>query len=208
MERLEKAKQMPLVVERALDDAITLKVSADHNAVVTQADGLKDAAMSAGERRVLYVAPPAAKDLPKDAKPGSALTGTINYGKTTMGSASPATFPLVVIVPPEEAKDGGKGKADDDAAAAGEGPAWGEQLAEAVRDAKVKFLKEMKTGDEKEWAAYLDARAAVAEGADLSKHLPYLQVGRGSRRPCSHGSPGRLARGQSSNAPRSLAGVP
>lgn len=178
VDRLEKAKAMPLVVERALDDAITLRVSVDHNAVVTQADGLKDTTMAAGERRVLYLAPPAAKDLPKDAKPGATLTGTINYGKTTTGSMGPATFPLVVLVPPEEPKEkGGKGDAaaDGDAAAA-EQPAWSEQLAEAVRDAKVKFLKDLKTGDDKEWAAYADARAAVADGSDLSKHLPYLQA--------------------------------
>lgn len=43
VERLEKAKVMPLVVERALDDAVVLKVSGDHNALVTQADAMKEA---------------------------------------------------------------------------------------------------------------------------------------------------------------------
>lgn len=167
---------MPLAVERSLDDAVTLRVSSDHNAVVTQADAVKDVTLSAGERRVLFVSPPAAKDLPKDAKPGSTLIGTINYGKTTSGSMGPATFPLTLLVPPEEPKDKNKGDAGGDDAAAGDAPAWGEQLTDAMREAKVKFLKDLKAGDEKEWAVYEEARAAVAEGADLSTHLPYLQA--------------------------------
>lgn len=96
--------------------------------------------MGIGERRVLFVAPPLAKDLPKDAKPGTTLIGTITYGKTTTGGQSPASFPLVLLVPPaEDVKE--KPKEDEAVAADTE---WTEQLAEAVRDAKVRFLKELK----------------------------------------------------------------
>ena len=114
------------------------QVHADHNAAATGADALKDGALSCGERRPVFVAPPAAADLPKDAKVGTTLVGTVTWARATSasgGGACPAAYPVTLVVPPPEAaKDKDKKEDKDDKEAEG----WTQALASAVRDAQAR----------------------------------------------------------------------
>lgn len=93
-------------------------------------------------RRKLFLGPLPDKGLPKDAKPGCSLAGTLKLAKSspTAGDRpAPGPAPILVTVPPPPARKEGDEDGDDDAAADDAATPL-ERLRAARRDADVRCL--------------------------------------------------------------------
>lgn len=168
---LDKLKALPLVVDRALDSAVSVPVYATHGDAVKGTNAVtKERVLCPGERIALFLGPVQEDKLPRDATPGRQLTGTLLLGQSNAGKDAPGALPLVYTVAPKKAEPaGGNG-----AGKSGEAEQTPEEaLAEAVRDAEVKFLSEMKTDSEEKKAAYAKLLADLK--ARFPAHLPILR---------------------------------
>jgi tripeptidyl-peptidase-2 len=105
VERLERLKEMPLLLEQPLASPITLGVFSSRPAAV--ADGVRVATRSlhADEQAVLYVKAPAPGQVPGGLPGGEVVVGTITYGKAATGQSGagdrPGGYPLRFVVPPK-----------------------------------------------------------------------------------------------------------
>ncbi|CAK0779170.1 hypothetical protein CVIRNUC_004710 [Coccomyxa viridis] len=172
---LEKLKGLVAVVERKLGDGIAVSAYPSYAAFLrSPKDVVKERSLYAGERVAMYLGPVPEDKLPKDAAPGRLLTGALALAKKGNSSGeAPGRVPLRYIVPPKadaDSKEGSNSKADDE-----EKPKPPkERLQEAVRDSKVKMLKELKRDKEE------DAEVLQSLEDDLLKeypsHLPLLSA--------------------------------
>lgn len=205
LELLDKLKALPVVMERELDPAVAVPVYASQSAAVTGGQAAGEVFLGANERLALWLGAPPDDKLPKDAKEGRVLKGHLSLGQLRRGSgAAPARHAIAYVAPPAPSKDavgkkGGGGKkaaaakkadaaapadAADAAAAAGSDAgkkAGGAEakVAEALRDAKLALLKDLRAdagggakADPAAAAAYERLAAEVA--ADWPAHLPLL----------------------------------
>ncbi|KAK9809052.1 hypothetical protein WJX72_008467 [[Myrmecia] bisecta] len=166
---LEKLRGMPLVVERKLADDLKLPVYASNSDAVKGAKPVKESTLYPGERVAYFLGAPTEDKLPKDVTPGRVLTGSLVLAKATKqagGGDAPTTLPICYCVPPKKESSSDNGKEEEEKKSAQE------RLADAVRDAQVKLLKDLKTDTpeaEAEYAALLKQLLA-----EHPQHLPLL----------------------------------
>jgi len=135
---LEKMKDLPCQIKFDLPEPLTCNAYADLDKASTPAittDDRKPLGLSVlrkGSHQDIYIARPTA-DLPAWVTPGDAITGSLVLDKKIKAATS---MKLVYAVPPKSSK-----KSSDDAK-----PAEDEDdLEDVVFDAKVKFLKKLRT---------------------------------------------------------------
>mmetsp|Transcript_28630 Transcript_28630/g.91316 ORF Transcript_28630/g.91316 Transcript_28630/m.91316 type:complete len:570 (+) Transcript_28630:973-2682(+) len=168
---LFKMKDMPLVLERALKDPITLPVYTSVDQAARRGAEAKEAVLSAGASVSYWVGPPGADSLPSDGKLGSTLSGKVTWGKLspTCGAAKgcPAASTLSCSVVPK-----GKAKETEVKDEADKLPVK-ERASEAVRDAKVKLLGDLAKDTSEEGRGDWEALRAELE-SEYPAHLPLL----------------------------------
>jgi tripeptidyl-peptidase-2 len=104
---------------------------------------------------------------------GSLTLGQVPNGGGNGGRPCPASAQIAYLAPPKRAdppggNGGGNGGGDSEEEALG----VRDRLAESLRDARVKFLRELKCESEEEKAAYAQLQAQLL--ADFPGHLPLL----------------------------------
>lgn len=82
IERLERLKTMPLVLDRALKKPIALKVYASRIHAAARDATFKSRTISPGERVAMSITSPSQNSLPKSVVDGDVLLGTITYGES------------------------------------------------------------------------------------------------------------------------------
>ncbi|GAX82749.1 hypothetical protein CEUSTIGMA_g10175.t1 [Chlamydomonas eustigma] len=189
---LDKLTNLPLVVRRRLESAVQLPVyTSKREAMSGGAPMSSEFLLRRGDSQALFLGPLPDDKVPKDASLGRTLVGKLTLGQLHNGSgAAPAGLSLVFIAPPAKASsdknasvasqsspEGGADKADSSGTEGVKNPAE-EALNTALRDAKIKFLKDMKLGGKGPEAdqnqAVYDAILSELKSA-YPKHLPLLQ---------------------------------
>ncbi|WIA14765.1 hypothetical protein OEZ85_003250 [Tetradesmus obliquus] len=166
---LEKLKGTCLVLSRKLDSPVAVPVYSSHAAALTGGSAAGECFLSAGDRAMLWLGPVPEDKLPKDAQ-GRVLEGTLSLGQLRRGSgAAPAVTPFAYL-PPPAAADKAAGKSDSSSKPPLKPPA--ERLSEALRDAKLALLKELKADQPEEAAAAEDLISELL--AEAPSHLPLL----------------------------------
>ncbi|KAG2453913.1 hypothetical protein HYH02_002116 [Chlamydomonas schloesseri] len=181
-EVLDKMRALPLVLKRVLDGSgVAVPVYASRRDAILAAGGAGgapagDMLLRAGDVAPLWLGPLSEDRLPKDATPGRLLTGTLTLGQLKRGGgAAPHKFRISYLVPPAPAASAasgggnGNGGGKDDAAAERTPE---EKLSEAVRDAQIKLLKDLKLSDAPQAALY-DKLLSELTSAHPG-HLPLL----------------------------------
>eukprot|EP00854_Cymbomonas_tetramitiformis_P007018 gene7018-8369_t len=170
---LEPQRGLPLALERGLAKPVQVPVYPTNTAAVRRVNPLKGARnLPVGSSQSMFVGPLADADLPKDAKPGSMLVGQLSLGAGAAGvGAAPDAVPLVMASPPpapeKDEQEEEEQEAEETAAANG--------LQDAVRDAQVAFLKQMKLEEDEARQMYTVTRAQLLE--QYPEHLPLLLEG-------------------------------
>ncbi len=167
-DELEKLKDMPLLLDRALEKPVSLRVLSDPDDVF--GDGrFASRVLLPGARATVYLAGPESDKLPKAAQAGDLLLGSIKFGaadeKLPGEGERPGGYPVVYRVPPKPAdkKKGGKDDAPEDKPLA-------QRVAEALRDAKVAQLGKLHDPNE----APLFEKLLAEVLAEHPGHLPAL----------------------------------
>lgn len=177
-ELLDKMRNMPLVLKRKLD-GVTLPVYGSRRDAVLAAGGggatAGEVLLRAGDVAPLWLGPLPDDKLPKDATAGRLLTGHLSLGQLKRGGgAAPHKLDVSYLVPPAAnastagGANGGAGAAKDEP----EDKTPEDRLAEALRDAKIKLLKELKLSDSGQAALY-DSLVSELRAAH-PRHLPLL----------------------------------
>ena len=148
--RLERYKSLPLVLDRKLKSAITLKIYESTVAAAERRGAFRNRTIAPNERVALIVTSPSAKSLPKDAATGDVLLGTITYGesdKSQQGSEQrPGGYPLRFVVSHERSPRVAKSKSNPSMPIAG-------SLASRIRKLKLAELEHLAaTG--KDWKKF------------------------------------------------------
>ncbi|MFT4691916.1 MAG: tripeptidyl-peptidase-2 [Limisphaerales bacterium] len=78
---LEKMKTMPVHLERKLSKSVSLSFKASGHDALVSGKSFAEKTLPRGERTFMYVAAPSRSSLPKGAKAGDVLRGTVNFGK-------------------------------------------------------------------------------------------------------------------------------
>nr|CAB3447450.1 unnamed protein product [Digitaria exilis] len=144
---LEKLKQLVLFIERKLDkkEFIPLSFYSQPDGPIIGSGTFKSTILVPGEPEAFYVGPPSREQLPKNAPPGAVLVGSITYG-TVNG---------------DKEKAGSVGT-----------KSISEQLAEEVRDTKIKFLSSLKQETEEDKSAWSELVASLK--SEYPKYTPLL----------------------------------
>ncbi|KAF6251901.1 subtilase family-domain-containing protein [Scenedesmus sp. NREL 46B-D3] len=163
------ARRAGWVLSRKLDSPVSVPVYSSHTAALTAGSPAGECFLSAGDRAMLWLGPVPEDKLPKDAQ-GRVLEGTLSLGQLRRGSgAAPSVTPFAYL-PAPPAVDKAAGKGDNGSKPPVKPPA--ERLSEAVRDAKLALLKELKSDQPEEAAAAEDLIAELL--AEAPAHLPLL----------------------------------
>ncbi len=171
-EQLEGLRDMVLMLDQKLSSSVDLDFYSDPDHVNSGAGDFGTRSLPRGGRAAIYVGGPGPDDLPKIAKPGDLLLGTMTFGDgggNLQGAGKrPGGFPVTYVVPPKTIPHDDTPEASDDDDEDEQTPA--EELAEAVRDFKVERLAKLHGEDER---ALFDQ---VAEEIlrDFPNHLPVL----------------------------------
>ncbi|GFR48785.1 hypothetical protein Agub_g10733, partial [Astrephomene gubernaculifera] len=131
--------------------------------------------LRAGEVVPLFVGPMAEEKLPKDATQGRLLVGQLTLGQLRRGGgAAPHRLALSYLVPPPPAaaagNGGGGGASKDGDADKDKAPEI--KLAEAVRDAQMRVLRDLKLSDPAQAALYDKLYGELR--SSYPAHLPLL----------------------------------
>ncbi|CAL8469996.1 g9538 [Coccomyxa elongata] len=175
---LEKLRGLAAVVERKLGDSVTVPIYGSQVASLKAVnETFKEQTLHKGQRAALFLGPVPEDKLPKDASPGRILVGTLALAKKENGKGeAPGKVSLSYSVPPK--KENGAGKDGADKNGKGEDKEIlktpEERLKEAVRDAQVSFLKQMKRDTPEEDAAYMKFDTDLLK--EHPKHLPLLSA--------------------------------
>lgn len=139
---LDKLVDMPMILSRALKTSIALTAfrTKSDALIAAESDALPSRTLSVGTSTVLYFKEPSFEQLPKGAKPGDCLVGSVTYLKkngNAIGAADrPSGYSLIYTV--ADSGPAAVAKQEDASAAT---PEPSEKLAEVVRDAKIKHVK-------------------------------------------------------------------
>jgi tripeptidyl-peptidase-2 len=97
---LRKLKRMPVWLDRTLDKPVAIAVLDDPDGAVGGGHAFKDTTLQAGDMAAIWLAAPPAKDVPKGAKPGDLLVGTLRFGgkgdDLTPAGDRPDGWPLTI----------------------------------------------------------------------------------------------------------------
>lgn len=77
---LRKAKRMPVWLDRTLEKPVKLAVLDDPDGALEGEHAFKAATLAKGDMVAMWIPAPAAKDVPKGAKPGDLLVGALRFG--------------------------------------------------------------------------------------------------------------------------------
>ncbi|GLC44539.1 hypothetical protein PLESTB_000062200 [Pleodorina starrii] len=177
-ELLDKMRGLPLVLKRNLDNGggVTVPVYGSRRDAILAAGGSASPAgemlLRAGDGVPLWLGPVPEDKLPKDAVPGRLLTGRLTLGQLKRGGGTaPHEFTVSYLVPPAASTSGnGNGNGAKDDKAADKAPA--EKLNEAIRDAKIKVMKELKLSEPDQAELYDKLFSELR--ASYPGHLPLL----------------------------------
>jgi tripeptidyl-peptidase-2 len=101
IDRLERLKEMPALIDQKLKKPIELKAYLDPDDAMNGGRSLTSRTLARGEQLAVYFAIPG--QLPKSARMGDRLLGEITYGKSDSNLAGakkrPDAFPLSLVVP-------------------------------------------------------------------------------------------------------------
>eukprot|EP01026_Neomeris_dumetosa_P037699 TRINITY_DN3055_c0_g1_i4.p1 TRINITY_DN3055_c0_g1~~TRINITY_DN3055_c0_g1_i4.p1 ORF type:complete len:326 (-),score=86.37 TRINITY_DN3055_c0_g1_i4:25-1002(-) len=172
---LEKFKTVSIMLRKNLEKDITVPIHNSMAAAIRNSGNnvVKEKMMAKGDRMKMFIGPVPEDNLSKDAKPKTLMVGSINLAKCSTavgGGNNPRFTEFRWTVPP--AKESGndnnnkKDKSNDKKSVE-------DQFAEAVRDAKVKFVKDVKTDDDQGWAEYRKMQEELKK--EYSDHLPLLK---------------------------------
>ena len=166
---LDRLRNLPMLVERKLDSAIQIPVYSSNADAVRAKDAVtRERPLCGGESLAMFLGPLPDDKLPKDASSGRSLGGTFSLGVTSGGKDAPGSIAVTYLIPPKKADAPAPTPA---APATPVSPEVG--LAEAVRDAQVKFLGGLKTDSEEGQAAYKNLFAELE--SKFPTHLPLLR---------------------------------
>lgn len=166
---LDRLRTLPMLVERKLDSAIQIPVYGSNADAVRAKDAVsKERPLCGGESLAMFLGPLPEDKLPKDATSGRSLGGTFSLGLTNGGKEAPGSVAVTYLVPPKKAEAPAPAAAPPAAAVS---PEVG--LAEAVRDAQVKFLGGIKTDTEEGQTAYKKLFDELL--SKYPSHLPLLR---------------------------------
>ncbi|KAG9441237.1 hypothetical protein H6P81_017091 [Aristolochia fimbriata] len=172
---LEKMKQLVLFIDRSLEDKEVIRLSffSHPDGPIIENGGFKSTTLLPGEVEAFYVAPPPKDKIPKNCPTGSLLLGQISYGKPFIGLKEgrnpkdrPVSYEISFVVPPAKL-DEDKGR---------NGPSCMEsvpqRLDEEVRDAKVRFLSNLKQETDEEIGAWKELCNSLK--SEYPKYTPLL----------------------------------
>ncbi|KAI9146026.1 subtilase family-domain-containing protein [Paraphysoderma sedebokerense] len=139
VELLEKLKDMVLALDHSIK-SVSLEFHSSHGQVFTsKKSSFTKLSLDRGDRRAVFVPSP---DPPKDAKPGDLLLGDFNINEGGRSKVDGGLYKVVVSVQPEKSKDS-TGSPKDSSSANPESADENVQLAEAIRDLKIQWLKKL-----------------------------------------------------------------
>lgn len=169
---LEKLRSLPLVMQRTLETSISVPVYGSNAEAVTGGKTMDGPLpLLDGASKALFVGPVPEDKMPKDAGPGKTLVGSLLLGKCAYngGKASPGAMPLALPCPAakEDKKNADMPKKDD-----GDSKSPADKFREAMRDAKIKFLKDLKTDADDAKELYDTMRKELL--LDFPGYLPVL----------------------------------
>ncbi|MGQ0721773.1 MAG: S8 family serine peptidase [Candidatus Eiseniibacteriota bacterium] len=97
---LRGLRNMPLALDRTLDDAVALRVLNDPDGALEGGHDVGETKLARGQTAAMWIAPPPAKSIPKGAAPGDLLVGTLRFGPEGSEAAAagdrPSGWPLTV----------------------------------------------------------------------------------------------------------------
>ncbi|XP_029189240.2 tripeptidyl-peptidase 2-like isoform X1 [Acropora millepora] len=143
-DQLEKIKDTVVLIEQKISSAVTLDTHSSRLASM-KATKFSSCTRAVGSSCPVYIMPLADDKIPKAAKPGHILKGTISYVKNDNGKKA-CTYPVQFIVPatPNKPNSGSSGKADKigtSTKTAEKKPQ--QQFEEAMRDLKISWIPEL-----------------------------------------------------------------
>lgn len=101
VERLERLKDMTLLLDQTLKKTIELKAYLDPDEAMNAGQALTSRTLQQGESLAIYFAIP--RQFPKSVQAGDRLVGQVTYGKSNSNLAGahkrPGAFPLSLVVP-------------------------------------------------------------------------------------------------------------
>ncbi|KAJ8511728.1 hypothetical protein OPV22_002162 [Ensete ventricosum] len=162
---LEKLKQLVLFVKRKLEkkDRIQLSFFSKPDGPIMGNGTFKSSVLVPGEAEAFYISPPLREKLPKNSLPGAVLLGSISYGTISLKNKKddqnhqqpPVSYHISYLVPPS--------KIDEDKAkeTTGSTKSASERLDEELRDAKIRFLSELKRDTDEERSAWNELAASL-----------------------------------------------
>ena len=166
---LTSLRALPLFLDRRLPSPIRLAASATPEAALA-GNAMNARVLHAGDTARVWIRVPAHDALPKDAKPGDVLIGTMTLGgpggDIVGAQTRPGGWPIVLTVAPKPAEP--SDPKPSDAEPKDERSAL-DKLAEAVRDLKVERLGQIARDDQESYDAL--EREILREWPD---HLPVL----------------------------------
>jgi tripeptidyl-peptidase-2 len=169
VETLEPLKDMPLLVEIKLDKPVGLQFAADPDEVL-EGGRFGSQVLARDARARVWIATPDADDLPDEAKPGDELIGSLTLGDANERQEGeghrPGGYRVVMTVPPKPEDTDKVDVAEDEE----EEKSAEVELAEALRDFKVKQLEKLRGEEDR---ALFDKLASEIL-AEYPNHLPVL----------------------------------
>ncbi|XP_064990083.1 tripeptidyl-peptidase 2-like isoform X2 [Musa acuminata AAA Group] len=162
---LEKLKQLVLFVNRKLEkkDCIQLSFFSEPDGPIMGNGTFKSSVLVPGEAEAFYISPPLREKLPKNSLPGAVLLGSISYGTISLKNKKdgqnhqqpPVSYHISYLVPPS--------KIDEEKAkeTIGSKKSASERLDEELRDAKIRFLSELKRDSDEERSAWYELAASL-----------------------------------------------
>ncbi|THU55160.1 hypothetical protein C4D60_Mb11t03630 [Musa balbisiana] len=162
---LEKLKQLVLFVKRKLEkkDCIQLSFFSEPDGPIMGNGTFKSSVLVPGEAEAFYISPPLREKLPKNSLPGAVLLGSISYGTISLKNKKdnqnhqqpPVSYHISYLVPPS--------KIDEEKAkeTIGSKKSASERLDEELRDAKIRFLSELKRDSDEERSAWNELAASL-----------------------------------------------
>lgn len=178
---LEGLTEMPMQLERTLKSAMNLSFFKTQSDALIGGSKMGTRAIALGGSVSMYVKEPAADQLPKTCSPGDTLTGTVTYIKKQNNQVGcgtkPGGYPLIYTVSAKSKEKSGNGKENTKSLAPAPAPTPAAEtetkgaeelpeLAEALKEAKLKYLKGL-IGKETFGTAYKLFKAEYAEDLQI-----------------------------------------
>ncbi|WPT13225.1 Tripeptidyl-peptidase 2 [Picochlorum sp. SENEW3] len=155
---LKKFEDQVLQIERKLD-GVVLPVYQSYSEAIRGMNEVKKLNLAPGEKTCVFVGKPDG-DLPKDAVPGTVLSGKLQFAGTSAAKQAPGSSPVMFVVPPKK-KESSTSKSE-------------QKIEESIQDrllgAKVAVLQKLSEEEEEEYNSLLKSLLE-----EKPNHLPVLK---------------------------------